>query len=356
MNTRYLIIAAALLLALTACNRGKGSAPVIADEKQPVVVEELTLRELDEFITVSGKLEGLTQITMSSEASGRVLEVYKKLGDYVNQGERLGRIDNAVYKLRLDQAEAALASAQAAFDTAERNLNYATESLGRNLISQVEFNAAQTAFKAAQAGLDGARAGVESARAGVDGSYFSAPEDGLISNLNISPGQFIVAGAPVATLTNASRLIVKTGVGESQISKIKKGQRAELFYPGLEGQVFGFVRGYGISPLPNSATYPLEIEVDTPRSLLPGMVVTAKILTQRYNDLLYSSLTHFTNEFGKNYAFVIDTGNKARKQAVTLGRIIGEYALIESGLQVGDRIVTSGAENLEDGSSVEIRK
>ncbi|HNT52004.1 MAG TPA: hypothetical protein PKH19_01280 [Candidatus Syntrophosphaera sp.] len=66
MNTRYLIIAAALLLALTACNRGKGSAPVIADEKQPVVVEELTLRELDEFITVSGKLEGLTQITMSS--------------------------------------------------------------------------------------------------------------------------------------------------------------------------------------------------------------------------------------------------------------------------------------------------
>jgi RND family efflux transporter MFP subunit len=354
---RYLIIAMlALALSAFSCGRGKGSAPKIEDEIQPVTVEELSLRELDDFITVSGKLEGITQVTMSSEASGRVLQVYKKLGDQVSRGERIGRIENDAYQFRQDQAESGLASAQAAFDTAQRNLNYAEESLKRNLISQAEFNGALSAFKGAKAALDGAKAGVEAARSGVSGSFFTAPESGVISNLNITSGQFVAAGQPVATITNASRLIIKTGVGETQIGKLRKGQTVEISQTGVPGTYRGTVRGFGISPLQGSANYPVEIEVASSQGLMPGMVVSARILTERYTDMLYSSLTYFANEFGKTYAFVIDSANKAHKRQVQLGRIIGENVLIESGVEVGDRIVTSGAENLEEGSKVEIRK
>ncbi len=357
MNYKPLIFALTIAITLfAACGKGRGPAPKAKEDIQPVTVEELTLRPLDDFITVSGKLEGITNVTMSSEASGRILQLYKKLGDRVNRGERIGRIDNDVYQYRLEQAEAAIASAQSGFDTAQRNLNYAEESLKKNLISQLEYNSALAAFKAAKAALDGAKAGLETARSQVSGSYFTAPESGTISNLNIATGQYINAGAPVATITDASRLLIKTGVGESQISKLRKGQKAEIAYPGLADPIAGSVRGFGISPLPGSANYPVEIEVANPSSLLPGMVVTAKVVTDHYSDLLYSSLTYFTREFGKTYAFVIDSDNKARKQEVSLGRIIGEYVLIESGLDIGDRIVTSGAENLEEGSRVEIRK
>lgn len=356
MKTRNILFALiALTVLISGCNRGKGPAKT-EDEIQPVTVEELSLREMDDFITVSGKLEGITNITMSSEASGRILQVYKKLGDVVSRGERIGKIENDAYQYRLDQAEAGLASAQASFDTAQRNLNYAEESLRKQLISQAEYNTALSAFKGAKAGLDGAKAGVEAARTGFSGSFFTAPESGTISNLFISAGQFIAPGAPVATITNASRLLIKTGVGESQINKLRKGQTVEISYPGQATAYSGKVSGFGITPLPNSATYPLEIEVVNPKGLLPGMVVTAKILTERYSDLLYSSLTFFSNEFGKTYAFVIDGNNKAHKREVKLGRIIGENVLIESGVGVGDRIVTSGAQNLEEGSTVEVRK
>lgn len=105
MIKRLLIIAPALLLlALSACGKGKGPAPKMKEDTQPVTVEELALRELDEYITVSGKLEGITNITMSSEAAGRVVQLYKKLGDTVRKGERIGRLDNDVYQYRLDQA------------------------------------------------------------------------------------------------------------------------------------------------------------------------------------------------------------------------------------------------------------
>lgn len=356
MKLRQLIFALLALLALAACGKKQAAAPQLKIEAQPVTVEELALRELEDFITVSGKLEGITDITMSSEASGRVIEVYKKLGDSVKRGERIGRLDSDVYQYRYDQAEATLASAQSAYDNARKNLSYAEASLQKGLISQAEYNTAQSAYKGAKAALDGAKAGLESSRSGVSGSYFTAPEAGLISNLYISAGQVIAPGAPVASITNASRLILKTGVGESQITKLRKGQRAQITHPGLDYPLSGTVRGFGIRPLSGFANYPVEIELANPQGLLPGMIVTAKVLTERYTGLLFTELTNFSNEFGKTYAFVVDADNKAHRRAVSLGRIIGEYVLIQSGLEPGEVIVTSGAENLEEGSLVEIRK
>ena len=145
-------------------------------------------------------------------------------------------------------------------------------------------------------------------------------------------------------------------MGESQIGKLSKGQSVRISYPGLEEPVRGSLRGFGITPLAGTATYPIEIELPGGTGLLPGMVVTARILTDHYKGLLYTSITNIINEFGDNYAFVIDATGQARKREVTLGSIIGEYVVLESGLAEGDRIVTSGAENLESGSRVEIRK
>ncbi len=159
----------------------------------------------------------------------------------------------------------------------------------------------------------------------------------------------------MASITNASRLILKTGVGETQIGKIKKGQAVELSYPGMAESFKGTVRGFGIRPALNSSTYPIEIETSGGGKLLPGMVVSARILSTRYKDLLYTPITNVVNEFGKNYVYVVDAASRAQKMEVTLGRVIGENVEVLGGLQAGDKIVTSGADNLESGSPVQIR-
>ncbi len=352
---KLILLIPIVLIMITACNRG-GKAPAKpTDEAQPVMVETLALQDLDEYITVSGKLEGITDITMSSEASGRVLQLYKRLGDRVSRGERIGRLDNEVSQIRLQQAESALASAQASFDNAQRNLNYAEESRRRNLISEAEYNTALSAFTGARAGLEGARAGVEQARSGLSGSYLTAPESGTISNLNVMVGQFVAAGQPVASITDASTLILKTGLGESQIGKIRNGQIVEISYPGLSEKLQGRVRGFGIRPLATGSTYPLEIELSNSRGLLPGMVVSGRILSKRHNDLLYTSITNLSKEFDRDYLFVVGADNKVQKREVQLGDVIGEYVVILSGVEIGERIVTSGSENLEEGSLVEIK-
>jgi len=350
-----LLLAAALLI--SACNKSK-SAPdrrMGRNDSQPVMVEELIPRTLDEYITVSGKLEGGTDITMASETSGRILQLYKKLGDKVIKGEKIGMVDNEVYRIRLDQAEAAKLSAEAALETAQLNLNTSERLFANKTISQVEYNSAISAFKGAKANLDGAKANLEAARKAYDNSYLVAPEAGIISNLMVSVGQYVNNGTPIAYITDDKVLLIKTGVGESQIGKLKQGLSADIYAPGKDKAVKGFIRGFGNRPLAATANYPVEIQLSNTSGLLPGMVVTAKILSGRYKDRLYTSVNNVIKEFDRTYVFVVNDKNLAIRKEVKLGQIIGENIIILSGVEVGEKIVISGMENLEDQTEVQVR-
>jgi membrane fusion protein (multidrug efflux system) len=330
-------------LLLTACNKAKpgDEKKNMRDDKQPVMVETLSLRTLDEYITVSGKLEAGIDITMASETSGRILKLYKKLGDRVTQGERIGMVDNEVYRIRKEQAEAALENAQLNLTTSERLLANKT-------ISQVEYNNALSAYQ-------GAKAGFESASQAYDNSYLTAPEAGFISNLMVSVGQYVNYGTPIAYITDDKILLIKTGVGESQIGKIKQGQPADIFAPGKDKPVKGFIKGFGIRPIATSANYPVEIQLNNTMGLMPGMVVTAKILSGRYKDKLYTSINNIIKEYDRNYVFVVNKDGIAVRKEIQLGSIVGESVLILSGVEVGEKIVVSGMENLEDNTPVQIR-
>ncbi|MDZ4121407.1 MAG: efflux RND transporter periplasmic adaptor subunit [Candidatus Cloacimonadaceae bacterium] len=349
-------IIAMLLMASCKSKDASGGKPMRSEDTQPVMVEELNLRPIDEFILVSGKLEGIVNITMNSETSGRILELNKKLGDRVQKGERIGRVENEVLKIRLAQAEAALLSAQVGLDNATRNASYAEETFRRKLISEVEYNSVRSALKGAQAGFDGAKAGVEASRTAYNNSYLMAPESGTISNLMVSVGQVINPNQAVAQITDARVLLLKTGVGESQIAKIRQGQSVEISYPGLQESLSAVVRGFGISPMPGSATYPVEIELRNKGNLMPGMVVSAKILSNRLSNMLYTTLTNIVREFDKSYLYVVESDTIAVRRPVQLGNVIGENVILLSGVEPGEKIVVSGSENLEDGIKVRIRK
>jgi len=332
-----------LLLALSACKNEapKSDKKLSLDDKQPVMIEILEPRTLDEYVTVSGKLEGETDITMTSETSGRIVQLYKKLGDKVAKGEQIGRVDNDIYRIRKEQAEASL-------ETAQLNLTTSEKLFANKTISQVEYNGALAAFK-------GAKAALESAVQAYDNSFLTAPESGTISNLMVNAGQYINQGTPVAYITDDKILLIKTGVGESQIGKLRTGLAADVYAPGKDKPVKGFIKGYGIRPLPTSATYPVEIQLNSASGLLAGMVVTAKILSGTYKNQLYTSINNIIKEYDRSYVYVVNEKDVAVRKEVTLGKIVGVDVIILSGVESGDRIVVSGMENLESETPVQVR-
>jgi len=358
----FLIVLAVIALSISACGKQEAEQTKPgagrSDDRQAVMVETLSLRDIDEYVSVSGKLEGITDIVMNSESSGRVMELYKKLGDKVEQGERIGRLENDVSRIRVDQAEAAFMAAESSMQNADRNLDYAESAKAQNLISEAEYNTALSAFKGAKAAYDGANAALESARLAYNNSYLVAPAAGKISYLHVAVGQLVSPGMPIASITDASTLILKSGVGESQISKLRTGLPVVVDFRGKSYS--GKVRGFGIRPISGSANYPLEIEINSSKDLLPGMVVKARIKTNTYRNMLYTPLTNVAKEFDNNYLWVLNSRDNqkisATRQEVSLGRTIGQYVELLSGAAVGDTIVVSGSENLEDGSLVKIRE
>jgi len=359
MRYKTAILFLAGILLLFGCgrpSRGKKNPNKTEKIKVPVIVEEIIPQELDQYIEISGRLEGIGDIAMRSEVQGKIVELDKTLGDWIEKGEQIGSIDNKDYEIQLQQAKASVLAAEATHETALLSLQSAENLFKTNSISQAEFSKTKSAEKNALAALNAAQAGLERAEKTYDNSRFVAPISGYITNLPLKIGETISPGQVVCNLVNSKKLLIKTGVGEQDISKLKVGQKAIIKVENNE-TVTGKIRGLGISPLPNSASYPVEIELENPQGkLFPGMVVKAEILSRKFKNVLFTSLNNIIQEYDNSFIFTVNDQNIAEKKKVVLGEKVGEKVIITKGLKSGEKLVVEGQESLENGSQVEIKK
>ena len=324
--------------------------------EETVLVEEVEYRDLNEYIRLTGVLEGKTDINLTSEVTGQIVEIFTNLGNTIRVGEPIARIDNSDYQALYDQAEVALLSAEANLIATEA-IYRANEVLyeGRK-ISEVEFQNSVAAFKNAQAQLSGATATRDSRKRTLDQTQFVSPVFGEIVDLPIKIGQTISSGQKVAGIVDVKNLVLKTGIGENVVSNIQRGQAAIITHRNSELTFSGKVSGIGFKPLSSTANYPVEIEItDTKGYLLPGMIVSGEILSVVNRNVVYTLQSNIVREFDENYMYVIDEENIAHKRKITLGKQVVENVIIDSGLSKGDIIVVEGSDKIADGVKVETR-
>ncbi|MBN1327169.1 MAG: efflux RND transporter periplasmic adaptor subunit, partial [Candidatus Cloacimonetes bacterium] len=197
----------------------------------------------------------------------------------------------------------------------------------------------------------------EQANKAYDNSRFVAPVAGYIADLPVSIGEMLNMGMPICSIVNSNKLKIKTGVGEMNIMKLKKDQEVIIQSDQFDRTFVGRISGIGIRPLQNSAMYPVEIELDNSKNiLLPGMAVKIRILSNVYQDIIYTSQNNLVRQYDNTYVFVVDEDNKAVRKQVFTGPEVGEDIIITSGLEFGEKLVIEGMENLDAGSAVEIRQ
>jgi len=357
-HIRNLFVPALAFLLLAACH-GKGgpqkeeSAATVV----PVIIQETQPRDLHQYVSITGTLEGITDITMSSETSGRVVELYKKLGDWVDAGQAIGRVEGESRRIQADQAQAALLAAEAGLEAAQRSWTASEELYARKTISEAEYSQAKSAFKQAQAACNGAQANLDEANKALEHSRFVAPVSGYITSLSLEVGQTVSSGAQVCVLVNPRKLLIKTGVGESAIAGLHVGEKVAISHPSLSAPAEGRITGIGIKPLAGTANYPIEIPLDNPgEKLMPGMVVEGSIESQAIKDVIYVPRDAILEEMTGTFVFVVRPGDTAEHRAVTLGRQIDDQVIVKEGLNPGDKLVVEGMDNLQEGTSVTIRQ
>lgn len=349
-----------MILLIVACQGEQGTIEQTKDDevtKVPVITWEVASRNLKEFVTITGRLEGIVDVTLTSETSGRIVSLTKDLGDKVSKGEVIGYVDNDDLKIALDQARASVVSAEAALDNARLTLNSSERLYKENTISEAELLRARSGYKSAEAGLMSARAGEESAKKRLEQSRFIAPVSGFIADITVDEGETVMMGTPVCTIVDHRKLIIKTGVPEKDIKMVENGQRVELRNGRYSGPITGTVSAIGIQPTQRTASYPIEITLENPDlELLPGMVVQGSILARTFDNVIYTSLNYILREYDTSYVYVVDEEQIARRKSVELGRQIGEYVILSSGIDTGEFLVIDGYANLEDGTPVDVRR
>jgi RND family efflux transporter MFP subunit len=391
-----------LTLSVVACTQqgaskdgggGRGGRGQRAGGGQPVNVRTATVQRvaIQRSVELSGTLVSPDQARVSSEVAGVVRDVLVEIGQEVNVGQELVRLDTTELALALQRAESALRQTEAQLgileggllppdeeiaavrtaaanrDDARAQLARAQESFSKGLSSKADFDTAQTRLKVAEAAYQAAienvrslkaslqdrRAAFELARKKLADAVIRAPIAGAIAERTVQRGEFIRENTPVVTIVRMNPLKLRTGVQEKYANMISKDQIVDFQVEPYPDEKFHGKIAY-ISPAVDQATrtFTAEILVDNPRyRLKPGFFAKGEILVKRDENVLAVPEETISNLAGVSSVFVINNG-VVKQTTIRTGEREGKFIEVLEGLKGDEILAASNLNELVSGTRI----
>ncbi|PPQ32651.1 efflux RND transporter periplasmic adaptor subunit [Rhodopila globiformis] len=179
-------------------------------------------------------------VGVTPDVSELVSEILVRDNQTVKRGDVLFVIDQARFKLALRHAEGVVAARKATLDRAEQDL-VRYESLAAGAISRQVVDEARTTQAGAQAGYDQALADRDLAQLNLDRTRVIASVNGIITNFDLRPGDYVTAGHPVTALVDTDTLRIDAYFEETRLSGIHPGDRVEIRLMGVPERLYGHV-------------------------------------------------------------------------------------------------------------------
>jgi multidrug efflux pump subunit AcrA (membrane-fusion protein) len=392
------LVAAAAALALTASGCSKPDAAQARSREgtaKPVQVEVVRLDAVRRAVDVVGTLVAVDQVTISSEADGKVSRILADLGDRVTAGQVLIQLDREKQQYTYEQQQAALARTLAQYGASDpehlpeiektpdvqkanadlvqatQAFDRASELFKRTLISQQTLDDAKAALQSKRASYDSALQNAKNLRASIQASEATmklagrqlrdtdirAPFDGYVEKRLVNLGELVKTQMPVMAVVRLDPLKVTAEIPEKMAPWIKDGQPVALQVDAYRGKTFtGKVSR--ISPGVNAATraFPFEALVpNTDTVLKPGTFARVHIESGKVDDVLTLPYSALQYRYGVNRVFVV-SGDKLAMRELAVGERMGDRIEIVSGVKAGERVAVTDVDTLADGAPVVVTK
>lgn len=332
-----------LCLLAAACQRtAEGPARGGPDRSKPVpvAIEAVRERPWRDELRALGTVAAHESVTVTAKVSETVEQVHFESGEAVARGAPLVTLSGR-------QQQAALASAQATAEEAERQYQRQSQLAGQQLI-------ARSALDAQRATRDAARAQVAQVRANLSDRVIRAPFAGVLGIRQVSPGALVTPGTAVATLDDLHRVYVDFPVPETELAGVAPGQAVAGTTSAWAGRSFDGTVDVVSSRL-DTASRAAMVRADFPnpdRALRPGMLVEVRLTRGERPALVVPEIA--VQQVGtETFVWRVGADGKVAKADVVVGGRIPGQVMIRSGLKVGERIVTDGVGKLREGDRVE---
>jgi multidrug efflux system membrane fusion protein len=348
------------LLALLSLPGCKKQNTFVAPPPPEVGVAHALRQEVTPYLELTGNAQAVNQVDLVARVQGFLQEIDYQDGASAKQGDTLFVIEPVPYQSRLQQAQAALASAQAQFTQADTELKRQA-SLGRSdFSSQSVVDQARAARDTDQANVDNQQAAVTQAAINLGYTRVTAPFDGQVTAHQMSIGSLVGVTGPtvLATIIQLDPIRVIGSISEQDVLRIKETLPKRPLEPADIAKVpieVGLMNEAGYphrgtldyaAPDIDPATGTLTVRgvlANANRALLPGMFVRMRIpLTpQRAIDFLVPDIALGTDQGGR-YLLVVDKDDIVQQRPVRTGAAVGDLRVISSGLAAEDRVVVTG--------------
>lgn len=345
MKVNYLCCFLCASIGLIACGGQKQTqAPDEANRIVKVKAQTVTAVTGIADLHYSGTTEPLQTVDLSFESVGTVDKVLVHEGDAVRKGQLLATINKSDDENLRSVSLAKYKQAQDAYDRFQSV--HASGSL-----SEIKWIEIKTTLKEAESQLQLAHSGVDKCR-------LRSPIDGIVGKRDVEPGQYSLSLKTPLKIVVLKTIQVKISVAENEISKIRKGQKAELTIAALNGRSFvGSVVSVGVMADPIARTYDAKITIPNPNlEIKPGMVCNVNLNTGIEQTVFTVSKNAVSlDDNGKPYVYVVSPSQKrALKQIVQLGNYRDNNIEVRSGLSAGQMVVTEGKEKLSNNSLISL--
>jgi RND family efflux transporter MFP subunit len=351
---------AATLLLVAACNKS-GGAPAGGGPAFPpanvtvITVQPKPVERASEFIA---SLRSLRSSTIQPEVAGSVTRIFVKAGDRVRTGTPLLQIDP-------DRQQAAVQSTEANRSGAEADVQYWRQQVTRlqalvaaGAISRQEFEQAQNSLKTAEAKLAAIDAQVSEDRVQLRYYRVVAPQDGIVGDIAVRPGDRVTQATVITTVDENSSLEAYIQVPLERAPDLRLGLPVQLL--DADGKVATENPISFIAPRVDVSTQSVLVKSllrNAPSTLRSQQFTRARIVWSSAPGLTVPVVA-VSRVSGQYFCFVVESqgsGLVARQRPVQVGEILGDDYVVRGGLKAGDRVVVSGVQKLADNAPVKVQ-
>ncbi len=313
-------------------------------------------RAVTRYLEATGNTAPIKNVDLVARVQGVLQSINYKDGAAVKAGTTLFTIEPETYRLKLEQAQAAEAGAQASAKQADADFKRQSDLVQRQVVSQATLDTSTATRDNAQANLQQAQVNTRIAAVNYGYTNVVAPFDGIVSAHLVSVGELVGASSPtqLATIVALDPLYVNFNVNEQDVLRIRAEARRRGMTPSDIEQLpveVGLQTDSGYphkgrldyaAPTVNQSTGTLAVRGVLPnadRVLLPGYFVRVRVpVDQQPNALLVPDVALGSDQAGR-FVLVVNAENIVEQRKVQTGPLEGELRVIESGLKPDDRVI-----------------
>ena len=327
----------------------------------PVTVAAVTRQDVPIFLTGLGAVQAYNTVTLKTRIDGQIMAVYFREGQEVHKNQVLALIDPRPYEVALETAKANLARDQAQLNTAKANLARSKALLDAGVIAVQDYQTQEASAGQFEGTVKGDQAAIDNANLNLTYTRIISPIEGRIGLRMIDPGNMVHAAdsngmlvvtqmRPIATIFTLPQEQLPDVLAQSRKDKLNVQA-----YSGDDRSVLatGKLETVDNQIDPTTGTARLKAVFDNKDGALwPNQFVNIHLQITTEKGALVIPAAALQRGPDGNLAYVMKPDHKIAIQPVTVALTQGNIAVISSGLQEGDQVVTEGQDKLRAGALV----